>query len=107
MVALELRKVRLFDRVAAGLVLTGGGSQLRGLPEVAEAQLKLPARLGRPQGFSGMSDLIGTPAFATSIGLVEHSLREDDVSSPPRAFDVGAGGLFKRIASLGKALMPQ
>jgi cell division protein FtsA len=107
MVALELRKVRLFDRVAAGLVLTGGGSQLRGFPEVAEAHLKLPARLGRPKGFSGMSDLIGTPAFATSIGLVEHSLREDDVYEPTPGFDVGAGGLFKRIASLGKALMPQ
>jgi cell division protein FtsA len=107
MVALELRKYRLFDRVAAGLVLTGGGSQLRGLPEVAEAHLKLPARLGRPKGFTGMSDLIGTPAYATSIGLVEHSLREDDVYEPAPGFDVNAGGLFKRIASLGRALMPQ
>ncbi|MCA9822585.1 MAG: cell division protein FtsA [Dehalococcoidia bacterium] len=107
MVALELRKVRLFDRVAAGLVLTGGGSQLRGLPEVAEAHLKLPARLGRPKGFTGMSDLIGTPAYATSIGLVEHALREDDVYEPAPGFDVTAGGFFKRIASLGKALMPQ
>jgi cell division protein FtsA len=107
MVALELRKVRLFDRVAAGLVLTGGGSQLRGLPEVAEAHLKLPARLGRPKGFTGMSDLIGTPAFATSIGLVEHSLRADDVYEPSLGFDVTAGGFFKRIASLGRALMPQ
>jgi cell division protein FtsA len=109
MVAMELRKVRLFERVAAGLVLTGGGSQLRGIAEVAEHHLRLPARVGRPKGFSGMSDLIGTPAFATSIGLVEYALRDDDAyyESTANGFDVTAGGLFKRLASMGRALMPQ
>jgi cell division ATPase FtsA len=65
--------------------------------------------MGRPKGFTGMSDLIGTPAFATSIGLVEYALREEDglYESAPGGFDVSAGGLFKRIASMGRALMPQ
>lgn len=109
MVAMELRKVRLYERVAAGLVLTGGGSQLRGFPEIAEAHLQLPARLGRPKGFAGMSDIIGTPAYSTAIGLVEHTLRGDEgayETSMP-GFEVSAGGFLKRIASLGRALMPQ
>lgn len=109
MVALELKRVGYLDRLAAGLVLTGGTAQLRGLPEVAESRLGIPARLGRPHGYSGLSDLIGTPAFATSIGLVEYALggRERVVESPGAAFEVPVGGIFRRLASLGRALMPQ
>jgi cell division protein FtsA len=109
MVALELKRVGYLDRLAAGLVLTGGTAQLRGLPEVAESRLGIPARLGRPHGYSGLSDLIGTPAFATSIGLVEYALggRERVVESTGAAFEVPVGGLFRRLASLGRALMPQ
>jgi len=110
MVAMELKKAGYLDRLAAGLVLTGGSSQLRGLAEVAEARLGLPARVGKPHGYSGLSDLIGTPAYATSIGLVEYALRaRERVAEPTGAgFDLpGAGGIFKRLASLGRALMPQ
>lgn len=109
MVALELKRVGYLDRLAAGLVLTGGTAQLRGLPEIAETRLGIPARLGRPHGYSGLSDLIGTPAFATSIGLVEYALggRERVVESTGAAFEVPVGGFFRRLASLGRALMPQ
>ncbi|MCZ7578667.1 MAG: cell division protein FtsA [Dehalococcoidia bacterium] len=109
MVALELKRVGYLDRLAAGLVLTGGTAQLRGLPEVAESRLGIPARLGRPHGYSGLTDLIGTPAFATSIGLVEYALggRERVVESTGAAFEVPVGGIFRRLASLGRALMPQ
>jgi cell division protein FtsA len=110
MVAVELKRVGYYDKLAAGLVLTGGTSQLRGLAEVAEARLGIPARPGTPRGYSGLGDLIGTPAFATSIGLVEYALggreRVLEGSSGP-SFEVPVGGLFRRLASLGRALMPQ
>ena len=110
MVAVELKRVGHYDKLAAGLVLTGGTSQLRGLPEVAEARLGIPARLGRPSGYSGLSDLIGTPAFSTSIGLVEYALggreRATESAGGP-SFEVPVGGFFRRLASLGRALMPQ
>ncbi len=109
MVALELKRVGYLDRIAAGLVLAGGSSQLRGLPEVAENRLGIPARLGRPHGYSGLSDLIGTPAFATSIGLVEYAFggRERVIETAGPAFEMPVGGIFRRIASIGRALMPQ
>ena len=109
MVALELKRAGYFDRLAAGLVLTGGSSQLRGLPEVAEARLNVPARIGKPHGYFGLSDLIGTPAYATAIGLVEYVLggRERTVESQGAHFEVPVGGLLRRLASLGRALMPQ
>ncbi|HNM77994.1 MAG TPA: cell division protein FtsA, partial [Tepidiformaceae bacterium] len=110
MVAVELKRVGFYDRLAAGIVLTGGTSQLKGLAEVAEARLAIPARVARPSGYSGLSDLIGSPAFATSIGLVEYALsgRERVVEAAPGpSFDVPVGGIFRRLASLGRALMPQ
>jgi cell division protein FtsA len=50
MVALELKRAGYLDKLAAGLVLTGGTSQLRGLAEMAESRLGLPARIGKPHG---------------------------------------------------------
>jgi cell division protein FtsA len=109
MVALELKRAGYFDKLAAGLVLTGGSSQLRGLAEVAEARLNVPARLGKPRGYFGLSDLIGSPAYATAIGLVEYALggRERTAESQGAHFEVPVGGFFRRLASLGRALMPQ
>lgn len=112
MVALELKRAGYLDRIAAGLVLTGGSSQLRGIAEVAESRLGIPARVGRPHGYSGLSDLIGTPAYATSIGLVEYALGGPNgtgrVAEPlSGGFDMPVGGIFRRLASLGRALMPQ
>jgi len=48
-----------------GLVLTGGGSRLQGLVEVAADCLSLPTRLGRPEG-----PLVAEPELATAAGLV-------------------------------------
>lgn len=110
MVAVELKRVGYLDRLAAGLVLSGGTSQLRGLATVAEDRLGIPARVGLPAGYAGLSDLIGSPAFATSIGLVEYVLgareRVVETSSGP-SFDVPVGGFIRRLAALGRALMPQ
>jgi cell division protein FtsA len=109
MVALELKRAGYLDKLAAGLVLTGGTSQLRGLAEMAEARLGIPARLGKPHGYFGLSDLIGTPAYATSIGLVEYALggKERVAEAQGAHFEMPVGGFFRRLASLGKALMPQ
>ncbi|MCK9518757.1 MAG: cell division protein FtsA [Dehalococcoidia bacterium] len=109
MVALELKRAGFLDRIAAGLVLTGGSSQLKGLAEIAESRLGIPARVGQPFGYSGLTDLIGTPAYATSIGLVQYALQGRERVSEPAAmgFEPPVGGFFRRIASIGRALMPQ
>ena len=91
-----------------------GADELAGLAEVAEARLGIPARVARPGGYGGLSDLIGTPSFATSIGLVEYALKGRErvaepagMQMPSLKFEAPAGGFFRRIASIGRALMPQ
>jgi cell division protein FtsA len=59
------------DRVAGRrVVLTGGGSQLAGAPELAGQILDKQVRIGRPRGLHDLPDSIGGPAFATSVGLL-------------------------------------
>jgi len=68
----ELRNSGLKNKIKAGVVLTGGGSLLRGCTDLAESVLGLPCRIGVPLEFGeGLSDEIGSPEFATVSGLIK------------------------------------
>jgi cell division protein FtsA len=54
------------------LVLTGGASQLTGLPELARSIVSAQARVGRPQGVDGLPESAKNPAFATAVGLLAY-----------------------------------
>jgi cell division protein FtsA len=56
-----------------GVILTGGGSLLRGIEKFAERILKIRARIGFPTRVSGLTNLINEPAYATSLGTLIHS----------------------------------
>ena len=68
----------LAAEVTQHLVLTGGGSQLTGLPELAANMFGRPARLGRPRSLSGLPAVAAAPDFAASIGLLLQWERGDD-----------------------------
>jgi cell division protein FtsA len=71
----ELRRGGVESQIPAGLVLTGGGSHLRGLPELAEKVFNLPVRIAVPRGLSGMSEQVSQPEYATAVGLVLYGAR--------------------------------
>jgi cell division protein FtsA len=52
------------------VVLTGGTSQLNGLPELATHILGRQVRIGRPLGLSGLPEAAKGPAFAVAAGLL-------------------------------------
>ena len=54
----------------AGLVLTGGTSNLRGIDELGREILGIPVRVGRPQNLTGLCEGLEDPAYATSVGLI-------------------------------------
>jgi cell division protein FtsA len=67
------------DRLAASsfaaeprgaVVLTGGASQLPGLPDLATRILNRPVRVGRPLGIGGLPDAAKGAAFAAAAGLL-------------------------------------
>ena len=56
--------------VGRRIVLTGGVSQLAGLPEAARRVLGRSVRIGRPLGVAGLPEATKGPAFAAAIGLM-------------------------------------
>lgn len=69
-----------FDKLPAGVVLTGGSSQLPGLTDLGRGILGMPVRVGSPSTrlpITGLSRNLQSPAYATSIGLLLWALHED------------------------------
>ena len=67
----ELRTAGFKSKIKAGIVLTGGGSLLRGVTELAEEVFGLPTRIGVPQELvAGLSNEIDSHEFATVAGLI-------------------------------------
>ena len=71
----ELRRAGLESQIPAGIVLTGGGSHLRGLAELAERIFNLPVRVAVPRGLAEMSEEVSRPEYATAVGLVLYGAR--------------------------------
>ncbi len=71
----ELRRAGLDRLIPAGLILTGGASQLRGLAELAEKVFSLPVRVARPRGLEGMGEDAALPEYSTAVGLVLYGAR--------------------------------
>ena len=63
------------DLLAAGLVLTGGTSLLPGINEMAEQLFDMPVRRGHLMGVGGLSDVVNSPAYAVSVGLIVYGSR--------------------------------
>jgi cell division protein FtsA len=66
--------------VPAGMVLTGGSSQLTGVVELSRRIFGMPVRIGYPGEnvpIQGLSRDLQSPAYATSVGLLLWGLHED------------------------------
>jgi len=104
MVQEELKRAGIYRQVNGGVVLSGGGSQLPGITQVASEVFDgLPVRIGLPRGLRGLSETVATPAHATAVGLTMLAATDGAfISSPPEV--VGLGGLPKRILDWLSAL---
>ena len=81
----ELDKAHYLRYVGAGMVLTGGSSQLRGIRELAEEVLQIPVHLCQAQNVSGVTSAFENPQYSTAIGLAKYA---------QATFDDDSGGLL-------------
>lgn len=84
----EIARAGCTGTISAGVVLTGGGSQLSGTLDCARDILRMPVRLGRPTGVLGLADVVHSPVFATGVGLVQYGVRSQRRAHP---LDAGTG----------------
>ncbi|MCC7202708.1 MAG: cell division protein FtsA [Nitrospirae bacterium] len=75
----EIKKANFFDALCSGIVLTGGSSIMKGLPELAEKITGLPVRLGTPENISGSIANINHPMYSTGIGILLYAIQQEGV----------------------------
>ena len=80
------------DFLPGGVVLTGGGSLLEGMDELAEKILGMRTKIAIPRRVKGDAEPVRKPQYSTAVGLLYFSAKNDDL----RPKSKGA-----RIASFG------
>ena len=72
-------------KLIAGIVLTGGGSQLQHIKQLVEYITGMDTRIGYPNEHlaGNSSEELSSPLYATSVGLVMESLRNQTNSATP------------------------
>ena len=89
----ELKRSRLNEVIGSGVVITGGGSKIGGIGELAEQILELPVRIGIPDNnIGGMVEVVNNPIYSTGIGLLlagyqryRHGQSESSIFSEPKS----------------------
>jgi cell division protein FtsA len=69
----RLKAANVAIEPGAGLILTGGASQLTGMREVAVRVFDRPVRLGRPRRVPHLADAASGPAFCTAAGVLHRA----------------------------------
>src|SRR3989339_1012019 len=109
MVKLELDREGLGNRVPSGVIITGGGALTIGVLDSAKRITLLSARIGKPQGLTGLIDDIIDPSYATVAGLALYGARSD-VSLPLTSFakriKLPTKGIVGKLFGIIKDLLP-
>ncbi|TEU12116.1 MAG: cell division protein FtsA [Anaerolineales bacterium] len=98
----EIKRSGYDGLLPAGVVLCGGTSELAGIKELGRNILQLPVRVGSPNHLEGLVDVISSPAYATTVGLLLWGLREEAASRPGKE----KKGLHHRIGRWLRAFLP-
>ncbi|WP_375402930.1 cell division protein FtsA [uncultured Sphingomonas sp.] len=100
-----LKELKFEGPVGRQVVLTGGGAELKGVADYAQAALGRSVRIGRPRGLTGLPDAHGGPAFATLAGLAFYAASDpiDLRAMAPQAQTVYRPGGFQLVRKLIQA----
>lgn len=90
----ELRRSGNEDLIAAGIVLTGGSSKVKGLIELAEEIFHMPVRMGGPQNVTGLPEVVKNPVHSTGVGLLIYG---KDHQNQVRSGDADGAGWFAKM----------
>lgn len=72
LVRAELERAGFYDKLAAGVVLTGGSAKIEGALQLAESIFHMPVRIGMPYSLKvgGLGEVLRNPVYATGVGIL-------------------------------------
>ncbi len=94
----EMIRNNLQSMICAGLVLTGGGSLLRGMKELAQEIFDVPVRVGMVNIYHNVPESLENPMYATGYGLLKQVIKQRD-QSLDNISDAGLGRILARMKS--------
>ena len=77
------------DQLLSGIVLTGGGANLRHIRELCQFVLQMPTRIGFPEnGFSrNIPTELKQPMFSTALGLLKYGIEAEEYNRSKADFE--------------------
>lgn len=94
-------KTTLDHLIAKRLIITGGGSMLRGIKELASKIFEKQVRIGKPNMLAGFAEDYNPAAYSTVIGIVKnHSIKQKKHSFEVGAVDENNSWLKKAVSWL-------
>jgi cell division protein FtsA len=90
----ELIRAGYEDAVNSGVVITGGSSEMAGVPEIAEEIFNVPCRIGYPDKIGGLVEVVNKPMYATAVGLVLYGAKQ---SSSSKKFRIRDTNIFAKV----------
>ncbi len=70
MIIKEISRADIKDPLTYGIVMTGGGAELRNISSLIEHNLKVKVRKGKPKKIDGALEIANSPQFTTVLGLL-------------------------------------
>lgn len=88
----SLKENGLRTQISGDTVLTGGGSLLDGMTELAEDVLGIPARTAAPYSARGDFNVLRKPQYSTSVGLLNFAARQSKAKVKSKGARVNSFG---------------
>lgn len=74
----ELESKQMKFELIAGIVLTGGGSQIEDLKQCAMKVFGYQVRIGSPLNIGGLTDYVNKPSYSTVVGLLQYNYNDQE-----------------------------
>ncbi len=80
------------NKLRAGIVLTGGITELKGLQEIAEEELGMNVRMVKPRLLG-----VNNPIYSTGVGIIQYVVNNDYEVEYEEKSNKNVSGFFQRI----------
>lgn len=79
----EIRHSGYDGLLPAGMVLTGGTSNLPKIKKLATQVMGMPVRIAKPEDLVGLTDQLQSPAYSTGVGLLYWAMLMNEAMTQP------------------------